>query len=119
MTQKIAAGSVDIDGHVGLASAQRAAASDVRDVVAECLGVEGVAQSEKGGELRKRIVVEAVEVGQITALVDLVNVGLLGGEGDVGLDLVADLAQESVVDQAVDNAVLIGTRGGILFRVFV
>jgi hypothetical protein len=49
--------------------------------------------------------------------VDLVDVRLLGGELDVGADLVADGAQELVVDEAVDDGVLVGGRLGVLLGV--
>ncbi len=44
---------------------------------------------------------------------DLVDVGLLGREGDIGLDLIADGAEEGVVDQLGDDAVLVGSGRGI------
>jgi hypothetical protein len=91
----------------------------VGDVVAEGLRVEGVAQGEERGQLGQGVIVEAVQVREVAALVDLVDVGLLGGEVDVGLDLGADVAQEGVVDQAGDDAVLVGARRGVLRRVLV
>lgn len=50
---------------------------------------------------------------------DLVDVGLLGGEVDVGLDLGTDFAQEPIVNQARNDGVLVWSRGGILRCVFV
>ncbi len=114
VAQEVAAGGVDVDGHVGLAPAQGPAVGDARDVVAEGLRVEAVAQGEQRRELRQGVIVEAVEIRKVAALVDLVDVGLLGGEVDVGLDLGADLAQEVVVDEIRDDAVLVGGRRGIL-----
>lgn len=57
VTQEVAARVVDVDGHVGLASAQGAAAGDVRDIVSEGLRVEGITESEEGGELGQGVVV--------------------------------------------------------------
>lgn len=68
------------------------------NIVAEGLRVESVAKGEKRGQLGQGIVVETVEVCEVTALVDLVDVGLLGSERDIVLDFVADLAEERVVD---------------------
>lgn len=39
---------------------------------------------------------------------DLVDIGFLGGEADVVTDFFADVAQQRVVDQAVDDVVLVG-----------
>ena len=91
----------------------------MRDIVAECLRVDGVAKGEEGRELGESFVVEAVEVRKVAALVNLVDVCLLGGEVDVLLDLFADPAQKSVVDQARDDAVFVGGRRGVFRRVFV
>lgn len=87
------------------------------DVVAESLGVDCVAERQQARELGEGVIVEAVEVGEVARLVDLVNVGFLGGEGDVFANLVADGAQEGVVDEAVDDGVLVGARFSVLLRV--
>lgn len=107
VAQEVAAGCVDIDGHIGLAPTQGAAAGDVRNIFAEGLGVERIAEGEKGGELGQCLVVESVKVGKVTTLVDLVDVGLFGGEVNVGLDFFANLAQEGIVGELVDYAVFI------------
>lgn len=50
---------------------------------------------------------EAIEVSQVARLVDLVNVRLLRGELDVVANLVADVAQQLVVDEVLDNGMLV------------
>ena len=80
------------------------------DVVAEGLGVERIAQREEGRELGKSAVVEPVEVRQVAALVNLVDIRLLGREGDIGLDLLADRSEERIVYEVRDDAVLVGSR---------
>ncbi|KAI6770307.1 hypothetical protein HG530_004936 [Fusarium avenaceum] len=73
------------------------AIGDMGDIVAEALG--------------------AVEVGEVSRLVDLVNIGLFGCEFDVGLDLTAHRSKEGIVDEAVDDGMFVGLRLSILFRV--
>ena len=48
---------------------------------------------------------------------DLVDIGLLGCELDIGLDLTAHRSKEGIVDEAVDDGVLVGFRLSILLRV--
>lgn len=66
----------------------------MREVRPKRGGVERVAQSDEGWEESERRVVQAIEVGKVPGLVDLVDVCLFGGEGDVGLDFVADGAEQ-------------------------
>ncbi len=46
-------------------------------------------------------------------MVNLVDVGLLGRERDIGLDLVSDFAKQRIVNQLMDHAVLVRSRPGI------
>lgn len=41
---------------------------------------------------------------------NLVDVGLFGREGDVFADLIADVAQELVIDQALNYCMLVSDR---------
>lgn len=50
---------------------------------------------------------------------DLVNVGFLGGEGNIVFDLVAYSPQELVLNQLVDDGMLVGSRLGVLLSVLV
>jgi hypothetical protein len=50
---------------------------------------------------------EAIEVRKIARLVNLVDVCLLGREVDVFADLVADIAEECIVDEILDYGVLV------------
>lgn len=50
---------------------------------------------------------KAVKIGKITRLVNLVNVRLFRRKVDVLADFVADIAQERVVDQVLDDGVLV------------
>ncbi|PKS07905.1 hypothetical protein jhhlp_006513 [Lomentospora prolificans] len=119
VAEEEAAGRVHVDGHVSLPPAEGSAPRNMGDVVAEGLGVDCVAEGEEGRQLGQGFVVEAVEVGEVAGLVDLVDVGLLGGEGDVVADLGAHVAQQGVVDELVDDGVLVGRRGGVLGGVVV
>lgn len=110
MAEKVATWGVDIDRHVGLAPTQGAAASDSGDVLAEYLGVEAVAEGEEGGEQLEMVVGEAIEVREVARLVDLVDVGLLGSEREVLLDLCANFAEELRLKKVMDDAVFIPAR---------
>ena len=61
-------------------------------------------QARKQRECRR---VEAVKVSEIAGLVNAVDVGLLGREGEVGLDLGADGAEEAGFDQVGDDAMFV------------
>lgn len=50
---------------------------------------------------------KAVKIGKITRLVNLVDVRLFGRKVDVLADFVADIAQERVVNQVLDDGVLV------------
>lgn len=58
---------------------------------------------------------EAIEVSQVARLVDLVNVRLLRGELDVVANLVADVAQQLVVDEVLDDGMFVA--GGLIRKV--
>lgn len=117
MAEQVAARGVDVDGHVRLLAAQRAAAGDAGHVVSESLRVDGIAEGKQRGQLGKRLVVEAIQVGQVTRLVDLVDIGLLRGELYVFADFVSNRPEELVVDELMDDGMFIrrgfGVFGGI------
>jgi len=117
MTEQVATGSIDVNGHVCLAAAQWATVGDVGNIVAEGLRVDGVAKLKERRQLGQRLVIQSIEVCKISRLVDLVNIGLLGCELDVGFDLTAHRSKEGIVDEAIDDGVLVGFRLSILFRV--
>jgi hypothetical protein len=57
VAEQVTAGGVDVDGHVRLLAAQRAAARDARDVVSKRLRVNGITKGEERRQLGKRLVV--------------------------------------------------------------
>lgn len=50
---------------------------------------------------------------------DLVDIGFLGSERDIVFDFVPHGPEQLVVDQAVNDAVLVGTRLGVSLGVLV
>ena len=99
MAEQMTARRVHVDGHIRLLATQRARARNARDVFAKGRRVKGIAQLVQGGQQRKRRFIEAVEVGEVAGLVDAVDVGFLGCEGEVSLDLGADGPEQCWVDE--------------------
>jgi hypothetical protein len=54
--------------------------------------------------------VEAIEIGEIARLMDLVDICLLWREVDVFADFVADIAEELIVDEILDYGVLVAMK---------
>jgi hypothetical protein len=54
--------------------------------------------------------VKAIEVREIARLVNLVYICLLRREVDVLANLVANIAEEGIVDEILDYGVLVATR---------
>lgn len=106
----MAAWRVYVHSHVGLYPAQWPSPCYRREVLAKGRRVQRITQGEQRGQALECRVVEAIEVGEIARLVDLVDVRLLGGEVDVLADFVADIAQQRVVDELLDDGVLVAAR---------
>jgi hypothetical protein len=60
--------------------------------------------------------VEAIEVGEIARLVDLVDVCFFGREMDVLADFVSNIAEERIVDEIVDYGVLVAMHSISAFQ---
>jgi len=60
------------------------------DIITESLGVHSVSEGKEGWQLREGFIVESVEVGKVTGLVDLVDVCLFRCELDIVSNLLAD-----------------------------
>jgi hypothetical protein len=90
----VASGGVDVYRHIRFCAAERAAASDGTDIIAEGQGVERVAEAAEGWELCGEFRRKPGEVCEVTGLVETVDVGFFGGEGEVRKDLGFDGVQE-------------------------
>lgn len=53
---------------------------------------------------------EAIEIGKVAGLVNLIDIRLFGREMDVFADFVADVAEECVVDEILDDGVLVAVQ---------
>lgn len=53
---------------------------------------------------------EAIEIGKVAGLVNLVDIRLLGREMNVFADFVADIAEECVVDEILDDGMLVAVE---------
>jgi hypothetical protein len=113
MAEQVAARCIDVDGHICLLAAQRTAASDTGDVISESLRVDGIAEGKKRGQLGKGLVVESIQVGQVTGLVDLVDIGLFRGELYVFADFVSNRPEELVIDELVNDGMFIRRGFGV------
>jgi hypothetical protein len=96
-------------GHVRFNSAQRARPSYRGEIFAESGRVERVAEGQKRRQTLERGIVQAIEVREITGLVYLVDIRLFRRKGNVLADLVADIAEEGVVDEVLDHGVFISS----------
>jgi len=85
---------IHIDSHVSLSPTERSSIGDCRDVFAEGGGVERITKGKEGRQTAQRGIVKAIEICEIARLEDLVDVGLFGREGEVFLDLFADIAEK-------------------------
>ena len=96
MTQKVAAGGVELDRHVLLNNIERPRARDLRQIIPEFFRVHGIAERLETRKFLERIGVETVQIGKVAGLLNSVDVGLLWGEGNVLDDLSPHIAQERV-----------------------
>lgn len=110
MAKKMAARCVHIHSHVCLHTAQGSRVRNCGYVFAKSGGVHGIAQRDEGRQLSERRLIEAIEIGEVARLVDFVNICFLWGEGNILLDLAADIAEEGGVDEILDYAVLVTSR---------
>jgi hypothetical protein len=98
MAQQMATRYVNIDSHVRLPAAQFPRACDRRNVVSERRRVHGIPQLQQRRQLLQSSIIQSIEVGKITRLVDFVDIGFFRCEVDVFADFVADGAEEIIVD---------------------
>lgn len=93
--------------HIRLDSAQRATSRDAAQVLPESARIQRIPELEQARQPLQSAVVEAIQIGQVARLVDLIDVGLLGREVDVLPDLIADVAEKLVIDEVLDDSVLV------------
>lgn len=98
---------VHVDRHIRLRPAQLPCARHGAQVFSKGTRVQRIAKFQEGRKRFERGLVETIEIREITRLVDLVDIGLLGGEVEVLADLVADGAEECWLDEGLDNAMCV------------
>lgn len=106
--------AIVVDAHVLLFSAEWSATRDPLEPASELLRINGIANAQEVLQSTGFFLWQTVEVGEVTGLVDLVDVGFLFREAQLFDDLLTSGFEQVLVDQGRDDGVFVGRAGFVL-----
>ena len=100
-------GSVHVDRHIRLPPRQRSRACHDREIFPELSRVQGVTKGLERGQAPESIFVQAIEVCEVTRLIDAIYIGFFWRERDILLDFGAYIVQKLRREEIRDHTMLV------------